>query len=152
SRTATKQFALTIVPPPLSISTSSPLPNGTVGTAYSQTLAASGGVPPFMWSVTSGALPAGFNPLAPTTGVISGTPTTAGTVNFTVQLPSDPSQTATKQFALTIDPPPLTITTPSPLPNGAAGTAYSQSLAATGGTPSYTWSVTQGTLSGVGLT
>src|SRR5262249_54356998 len=151
ARTATKQFALTIIPPPLSIGTSS-LPNGTQNTAYSQTLAASGGVPPFMWSVTSGALPAGFNPLNPTTGVISGTPTTPGTANFTVQVRDDASQTATKQFAIIIDPPPLTITTSSPLPNGAAGTAYSQSLAATGGTPSYTWSVTQGTLSGVGLT
>src|SRR5262245_59180333 len=151
SRTATKQFALTIIPPPLSISTSSPLPNGTVGTAYSQTLAASGGVPPFMWSVTSGALPAGFNPLAPTTGVISGTPTTAGTVSFTVHIRDDASQTATRQFALTIDPPPLTITTLSPLPNGTAGTQYSQSMAATGGTPQYTWSVTQGALPG-GLT
>ena len=149
ARTATKQFALTIIPPPLSIGTSSPLPNGTVGTAYSQTLAASGGVSPYSWSITQGTPPAGLT-LSPG-GVLSGMTTTAATANFTVQVRDSASQTATKQFALTIDPPPLTITTPSPLPNGTANTAYSQTLAATGGTPTYTWSVTQGTLPG-GLT
>jgi Putative Ig domain len=78
--------------------------------------------------------------------VISGTPSTPATTNFTVQVRDNASQTATKQFAITIDPPPLTITTPSPLSNGTVGTAYSQTLEATGGTPSYTWSVTSGTL------
>jgi hypothetical protein len=130
--------------PPLSITTSSPLPNGAVGTAYSQTLAASGGVPGFTWSVTSGTPPAGLTLSA--AGVLSGTPSTPATTNFTVQVRDNASQTATKQFAITIDPPPLTITTPSPLSNGTVGTGYSQTLAATGGTPPYAWSVTTGTL------
>jgi Putative Ig domain len=137
SKPVTKGFSLTIIPP-LSITTSSPLPNGTVGTAYSQSLTATGGAPPYLWSVTGA--PSWLTLSA--AGVISGTPTTAGTVNFTVQVRDNASQMTTKSFALTVDPPPLAITTESPLPNGTVGTAYSQSLAATGGTPSYTWSVT----------
>jgi Putative Ig domain len=144
ARTATKAFTLTIMLPPLSITTSSPLPNGAVDTAYSQTLATSGGVPGFTWSVTSGTPPAGLTLSA--AGVLSGTPSTPATTNFTVQVRDNASQTATKQFAITIDPPPLTITTPSPLSNGTVGTGYSQTLAATGGTPPYAWSVTTGTL------
>src|SRR5262245_56977961 len=139
SKPVTKGFALTIIPP-LSITTSSPLPNGTVGTEYSQSLAASGGAPPYVWSVTSGTPPAGLTLSA--AGVITGTPTTEGTANFTVQVRDNASQMTTKSFVLAVDPPPLSITTASPLPNGAVGTSYSQSLAATGGTPPYTWSVT----------
>jgi hypothetical protein len=59
------------------------LPAGTVGTAYSQALAAAG-TTPVTWSVDSGALPDGLS-LNPSTGTISGTPTTAGAANFTVK-------------------------------------------------------------------
>jgi 6-phosphogluconolactonase (cycloisomerase 2 family) len=130
----------------LSITTASPLPNGTVGSGYSQTLAATGGTPPYGWSVTAGTLPAGLT--LSSGGVLSGTPTASGTSNFTVQAADSGTQTTTKGFALTINggaPPPLSITTASPLPNGTVGTAYSQTLAATGGTPPYAWTVVSGT-------
>jgi hypothetical protein len=65
--------------------TTSSLPTGTVGTAYSQTLQASGGIAPYTWSVSSGTLPAGLS-LATSTGVVSGTPTTAASANFTVEV------------------------------------------------------------------
>ena len=65
----------------LSVSTST-LPGGTVGAAYTATLAATGGTAPYTWTLTSGTLPAGLS-LA-TTGVISGTPTGAGSASFTV--------------------------------------------------------------------
>ena len=62
------------------------LPGATGGTAYSQTLAAQAGVPPYTWSIASGSLPAGLA-LGPSTGVISGTPTgTSGTSVFTVKV------------------------------------------------------------------
>ena len=76
----------------LSITTSVPsvatttalIPSGVVGSAYSFTLAASGGTPPYSnWSVTSGSLPQGLV-LSPMTGTISGTPITAAAYNFTV--------------------------------------------------------------------
>ncbi len=60
------------------------LPGATVGTAYSQTLAATGGNGTLVWSLSTGSLPAGFS--LSTGGVISGTPTTTGTSNFTVKV------------------------------------------------------------------
>ena len=59
------------------------LPSGTVGTAYADTFTASGGTLPYTWSVNS--LPANLT-LNPTTGTISGTPTTAGSFSFTVRV------------------------------------------------------------------
>src|SRR5713101_8034549 len=71
-------------PSVLSVTTSS-LPDGTVGSPYSAALAAAGGSPPYTWALTAGSLPAGLS-LATSTGAISGTPTTAGTSSFTVQV------------------------------------------------------------------
>jgi hypothetical protein len=139
---ATQPLSITIDPPPLTITTTS-LPNGTVGAAYNQTLAASGGAGGNTWSVTTGALPAGLS-LSPA-GAITGTPTTAGASNFTVQVKDSANTTATQPLSLTIAPPPLTITTTS-LPNGTVGAAYNQTLAASGGEGGNTWSVTTGAL------
>jgi hypothetical protein len=141
--TASKAFAVTINPP-LSITTNSPLPTGTVGANYSQTIAATGGSGQYTWTVSVGGLPAGLS-LNSGTGIVSGTPTAAGTSNFTIQVTDSNQVTATKAFVLTINPP-LSITTPSPLPAGTVGINYSQTLAVTGGTSPYVWTVTTGTL------
>ena len=134
-RTAVKAFDV-IINPPLAITTASPLPSGTEGTAYSHPLAALGGIPPYSWSVTG--LPSGLT-LNATNGVISGAPSGAGSFGFTVRVTDSGGRTATKIFDIAIDPPTLTITTPPPLPAGMVGTAYSQPLAATGGTQPHTW-------------
>ncbi|MEQ4722260.1 Ig domain-containing protein [Nonomuraea sp. B19D2] len=87
--------------PPSIVTTS--LPSATPGAAYSQTLQAKGGVPFYDWQVTSGSLPAGLT-LDRFTGTISGTPTTAGTSSFTVQLRDYDklSTPLTRTFQLTV--------------------------------------------------
>jgi hypothetical protein len=127
---------------PLRMTTSS-LPNGTVGEAYSQTLAATGGTAPYSWTITSGILPAGLS--LSSSGVISGIPTTAGGPNsVTFQVTDSTDAIATEPLSIVINPA-LSITTSS-LPNGTVGEAYSQTLAATGGTAPYIWALTSGTL------
>jgi hypothetical protein len=76
----TASVQITVNPPP-QISPLQSLVNGRTGTAYNQTLAVSGGSPPFTWSLQSGALPNGLI-FSPGTGAISGTPTAAGTWYF----------------------------------------------------------------------
>ncbi len=99
----------------LSISTLSALPAGTAGTAYSQTLAASGGTTPYSWSVTSGSLPPGlaFNT---STSTIRGTPAASGNYNFTITVTDSAAASASKVFTLTVLPQgslPLTSLSPS---------------------------------------
>ena len=134
-----------VLPTQLSISTSS-LASGVDGTAYTQTLVASGGTPGYRWSITSGSLPAGLS-LAAGSGVISGTPTSSGTSTFTVSVSDsgNPVQTKTVTLSITIAPTQLSIST-STLASGTDGTAYTQTLVANGGTPNYTWSITSGSL------
>ena len=79
------------------------LPNGAFGTAYSQTLSATsanGGVAPYTFSVTAGALPAGLT--LSSAGVLSGTPTAAGSFNFTVQATSTNGFSGTRAYTLVI--------------------------------------------------
>ncbi|MHC4713164.1 MAG: putative Ig domain-containing protein, partial [Planctomycetota bacterium] len=132
-------------PSDLEITTTS-LPDGDVDVAYSQTLAATGGVQPYTWSIISGDLPAGLS-LSSSTGQISGTPSTYGTSNFTVQVTDDqsPADSDTQALSITIDPANLVITTTS-LGNGTVNVAYSRTVQATGGEPPYTWSLASGSL------
>src|ERR1035437_6842054 len=69
---------------PLTITTTS-LAAGRLSRSYSATLKATGGVSPYTWTITSGALPLGLK-LGASTGTISGTPTRTGTFSFTVSV------------------------------------------------------------------
>ena len=125
--------------------TTSSLPGGTVGTAYSTTLQASGGTTPYSWSISAGSLPAGLT-LSSSTGQISGTPTAAGTASFTAQVKDAGGNTGTKALSVGVTTAAsLQITTTS-LADGQVKSAYSASLAATGGTKPYAWSVSSGSL------
>jgi Putative Ig domain len=99
--TATKSIT---VNQPLAISTTS-LTSGTVGVPYSGSITATGGVPPYTWSIISGTLPAGLT--LSSSGFISGTPTTQETQTFTVQVSDSqtPASTATTSLTLTITGP-----------------------------------------------
>jgi hypothetical protein len=169
--TTTITSTVTTTLPPITTTTTPPITTGSpiiattsllggkVNTAYSQTLAASGGSGIFTaWSVTSGALPGGLT-LAPSTGVISGTPNTVGTFNFTVKVTDSAGATATQALSIVI-----AAATSSPIinpnvfvfsngnSNGKINIAYSGYLSASGGSGFYTaWSVISGALPG-GLT
>ena len=78
------------------------LPNGAVGVAYSQTLTASGGTAPYTFTITSGALPPGL--ALSTAGVVSGTPTTAGTYNVTIRATDANGCFASITYAIVIAP------------------------------------------------
>jgi hypothetical protein len=138
SNTATAAFSITIGAG-VSITTATALADGYSNTAYSSvTLAATGGTGTYTsWTVTSGSVPTGLT--LSSAGVLSGTPTTAGSYSFTVKVTDSASNTASATFILTVEST-LSITTTS-LTSAASGNAYSQSLAATGGSGGYLWSV-----------
>jgi hypothetical protein len=140
--TGAKAYSLTILPPVSNIAPAS-LAAGAQGAAYPSTIfsASGGNGTSYTYAVTGGALPAGLGLTG--AGVLSGTPTTSGTFNFTVQVTSGPA-TGTTAYTLTILPP--VAISPSTLPSASVGVAYSQTLQATGGTGTYSWAVTGGSL------
>jgi hypothetical protein len=83
--------------------TTASLPAGTVGTAYSKTLTATGGRPPYRWAVASGVLPAGLV-LDISSGSLIGTPTEAGTFTFDVTATdsSSPALLGSRAFTVSI--------------------------------------------------
>ncbi|HUB82259.1 MAG TPA: Ig domain-containing protein, partial [Bryobacteraceae bacterium] len=136
----------------LNISGPASLAAATEGAAYSQTIVASGGTPSYSWSVNAGSLPAGLS-IGPTTGIISGTPTAAGTFNnitVTVKDSANPKASVNKTYSLLVNPP-ITAVAPATLPGGTVGSAYtSGNISVTGGTPPYMFS-TSANLAGIGL-
>jgi uncharacterized repeat protein (TIGR01451 family) len=137
---------------PVTVSPST-LPNGAVTVAYSQTLTASGGVSPYSFAVTAGALPAGLS--LSSGGVLSGTPTAGGTFNFTATAtdssPFPGPFAGSRAYSLVVTAPTIVLPATS-LAGGTVGTAYADGITvASGGTAPYSYAVTAGALPG-GLT
>jgi Galactose oxidase, central domain len=132
---------------PLLVVSSTVLPPAGVATDVypSFTFTATGGLPPLTWSEV-GALPPGL--MFSSSGLLSGTPTSAGSFRITVTVKdgSSSQQTASQQFTILIkNPPPPAINTSPPPPTGAVGLPYNPGLpgftfTATGGLPPLTWS------------
>lgn len=115
------------------------LPLGTEAVAYPTTaMQATDGTTPYAWS-SSGTLPPPLT-LNAASGQISGTPTSDGTYSFTVSVTDFEGRTASKSFAITINPNDPEINT-NILHNGTVGTFYSAIIAANGGTGSYIWAI-----------
>ncbi|WP_370149027.1 putative Ig domain-containing protein [Streptacidiphilus sp. EB129] len=106
-------------------------PSAQVGAAYSDTLTATGGAAPYGWSVKTGTVPTGIT-LNASTGVLAGTPTTAGTFTFTVQATDSKSQTATEATSVTVAAGPLAISVPASatLPDAPPGGTINAPLGA----------------------
>ena len=138
--------ALTIVTGQFLVITTASLPGAARNQPYPQTtLTAVNGTPPYTWSIASGTLPAGLQ-LNGSTGVVSGTPTVVGDSSFDVLVTDATSTTGRKSFTINVANNPVVITNSSF--SGDVLVAFSQTLAATGGTPPYTWSISSGTLPG----
>jgi hypothetical protein len=137
-----KSTAGMTLPPALAIGTTA-LAGGIVATRYCATLLATGGVPPYRWTVIGGALPDAL--ILTTTGVLCGTPTCAGHTHFTLQVTDGAGVAADKCFDLLISPSTpatssdLAISTTRRLPCGVVNVEYVERLFATGGKPPYQW-------------
>ena len=131
---ATQATSVTVVAGP-SLGFASP-PAGEVGVAYSDQLTQAGGTGPFTWAVSAGSLPAGLS-LSASTGLISGTPTAAVSASFTIGLTDGDNQVVTQASSISVVGDPV-LAFPAP-PAGEVAAAYSDQLAASGGSGTYSW-------------
>lgn len=141
-----KEAALTIKITGQAVELAAASITGTVGTPLSYVLSATGGVQPYSWQAL-GSLPPGLG--MSSGGVISGTPTTAGSYSLAVRVSDSGDSSAvgniTIEIASTAGGGGGTPTVPALKVNAAtlttaSGVAYSYALTATGGVPGYTWS------------
>lgn len=113
SNTTNKLFSLSISNA-VSVTTTT-LPNGTNGSAYSQQLLASAGVTPYAWTLAPGSLSLPANLTLSSGGLLSGPAAVGGTFNFTVRVTDNLGQFADQPLALLLNstnsPPPLAVTT-----------------------------------------
>jgi len=121
------------------------LPGGTAGSAYNaQGFTANGGVTPYTFAVTSGALPAGLQLV---NGVLSGTPTATGTFTFSVTATDSASQTGNRSYSITLAAPRLSLAPArTALTAATAEIAYTQTFTLSGGTSPSTFTVASGAL------
>jgi hypothetical protein len=107
SRSASLTFSITLTISPLGITTTSPLPGATLGSAYTTMVTAAGGLTPYTWTVATGSnLPAGLTLTSGSpSATISGTPTATGTFTFTLNVADSETptpMTASATFTLTV--------------------------------------------------
>jgi large repetitive protein len=140
-----QEYQISIAPPPITL-TPTTVASGTVGVAYSQEIAASGGTPGYSLAVSDGTLPPG---LSLVDGTLTGTPTAGGDFTFTLQATDSSTGTGpyhgSQEYQVSIAAPTITLT-PTTAASGTVGVAYSQEIAASGGTPGYSLAVSNGTL------
>jgi hypothetical protein len=115
---------------------------GTINTAYNQQLTATGGAPPYGFTLSMAALPNGLTLSA--SGALSGTPTQTGTFNITVKATDATGCMGTQSYSLVINCPTITLS-PATLPGGMVGTAYNQTVSASPA-GNYGYAVTAGAL------
>ena len=144
---AVRQFTLNVTT--ISINGNSTLPTVNAGTAYTNTFTATGGSAPLTWTVAPfSTLPPGLS-LGSSTGTLSGTPTATGQFFFSVNVADTASQTASRQFSLSIYPagttPPVFHSQGSSFGTFSIG-QLETSLSATGGNGTYAWSIVAGSL------
>ena len=151
--TATKVVTLVVDPPTLTV-TPPALPAGWAYSQYSVSLSTTGGVAPHTYSLVSGSLPPGVG--LSSAGLLSGTPDTEGTYNFTVRSTDSADGTGFHvdvPYTIIVGPPRITIApAPGALPRITASNPNTVTFTASGGTAPYTFSLSGGSLPvGMGL-
>jgi hypothetical protein len=119
------------------------LPAGEAGVTYDASPTASGGAGPTNWAVVDGTLPPGLS-LDPATGAITGTPTTAGTFTFTLQVTDGLGATATVTETIVVAAAPTMVG--SRTIDGNVGVAMTAQLTMDGGSGPFSWTVSSGSL------
>ena len=131
-------------------------PHGQTGKYYTQSVSVSGGTIPYTFTVTDGDIPDGlqlrtYSYLGEI--YLSGTPTKAGTYNFTIKIEDSKGKTIEQKFTVTIDPStsnqdPATsdLKIDGTFENGMTGMYYGVNISVSGGTRPYTYTVTKGNL------
>jgi hypothetical protein len=149
-KTAQREFKITIQPRVLVTTESAPV--GTIGAAYNLALqgmmklgpsSTTNPSSPLEWSIVSGALPPGLT-LNPTTGVVSGTPTTEGVYLPKFQARLVDGRSDTKELAIDVKAP-VEISGAALQPKSEVGIAYRYALTVKGGNGTYQWAL-EGTL------
>jgi hypothetical protein len=136
-------YSITAVCPTVSVGPSS-LTGATVGTPYTKTMTASGGTAPYTFAATgTGSLPTGLT--LSSDGLLSGTPTAAGTYSFTVTATDAHGCTGASNYSIAAVCPTVSVA-PLTLPGGTVGTFYIQTITASGGIAPYTFGVSAGDL------
>ncbi|MGJ8677577.1 MAG: chondroitinase-B domain-containing protein [Akkermansiaceae bacterium] len=120
---------------------------GIINTAYFESLTAAGGVAPYTWTINSGNLPAGIT--VSSEGTLAGTPSALGNSSFIIEVRDSAGESDLQLLSLVIgeEPPPEPLVVAGSLiPNGAVNQALTHTFTATGGEPSYSWSLESGNL------
>jgi len=124
------------------------LPTGTVETAYSAVIHASGGCTPYKWNLVSGSLPAGIaKQVSPNTTSLNvyGKPTTVATYYPTISVTACGGYVSKKSYKIVIQSGHVAISTTN-LPSGTVSKAYSAAIKASGGCTPYVWKLVSGNL------
>ncbi len=125
------------------------LPDWTVGYAYSEQLVAAGGTGTLTWTDLNNDLDGSGLTLS-AGGLLSGTPTSTGTISFTAQVEDTNNETDQQLYTFDINAQP--VIQAASLPDWTEGRSYSQQLSATGGTGVLSWTDFDSDLDGTGLT
>ncbi|WP_284448496.1 putative Ig domain-containing protein [Pseudoxanthomonas mexicana] len=144
--TVTATYSLTVLVPTLSLSPET-VQGATAGVTYTQAFVAAGGVAPYQYTLSAGTLPAGLT-LDVSTGQLAGTPTQAGSFDFSVTATDSTAGTAAttvRAYTLAISAP-VIVVDPDTLPTALQSAEYTQALSARGGTAPYTFTLDAGTL------
>ena len=130
---------------PGTLSVSCAFPTAVLNQAYTSALTATGGIPPYTFSISVGSLPTGLT-LNPSTGAITGTPTVSGSVSYTARVADSAAGVATTSCAINVLATPPALSLNCATGTGQLGVPFISALVGVGGVPPYTYSIPSGAL------